>query len=91
MPGTEASGIAGEGPEAVQALEQARAIWARLGRGLDVARCDMLLGRRLRIQDPALAEEALSRAASSYEDLGVRHLAERSRLLRQPDALKRLR
>jgi tetratricopeptide (TPR) repeat protein len=87
----EASGIAGDGPEAVQALEQARAIWARLGRRLDVARCDMLLGRRLRAEDPASAEEALARAVSSYEELGVEHLAERSRLLRQPDALKRLR
>jgi class 3 adenylate cyclase/tetratricopeptide (TPR) repeat protein len=87
----EARGIATEGPDAIEALQQARSIWMRLGRHLDVARCDMLLGRAFGRADPANAEEALSRAAATYEELGVEHLAERSRLLRQPNALKRLR
>jgi class 3 adenylate cyclase/tetratricopeptide (TPR) repeat protein len=86
---SEARGIVGELPEAVEALGEARQIWARLGRRLDVARCDLLLGRRLRDGDPAAANEALARAGAAYEELGVEHLVERSRLLRQPDALKR--
>jgi hypothetical protein len=86
----EARGIAGEGSDAIEALEEARAVWVRLGRRLDVARCDMLLGRGLADQDPAGAEEAFARAAAAYEELGVKRLAERSRALREPDALKRL-
>jgi hypothetical protein len=75
----EARGIVGEPPESVEALGDARAVWVRLGRRLDVARCDMLLGRALREHDPAGAEEALGRAATAYDELGVGHLAERSR------------
>jgi tetratricopeptide (TPR) repeat protein len=86
---SEARGIVGELPEAVEALGEARETWARLGRRLDVARCDLLLGRRLREGDPAAADEALARAAVAYEELGVEHLVERSRLLRAPDTLKR--
>jgi tetratricopeptide (TPR) repeat protein len=77
----EARGIVGEPPESVEALEQARAVWVRLGRRLDVARCDMLLGRTLRDADPAGADEALGRAAAAYEELGVAHRAEQSRRL----------
>jgi predicted ATPase/class 3 adenylate cyclase len=77
----EARGIVGEPPESVEALNEARAVWVRLGRRLDVARCDMLLGRSLRDRDPAGAEEALGRAAADYEELGVGHLAEQSRQL----------
>jgi class 3 adenylate cyclase/tetratricopeptide (TPR) repeat protein len=77
----EARGIVAEPGDAVEALGEARAVWDRLGRRLDVARCDMLLGSRLRGQDPAGATEALGRAAAAYEELGVGHLAERSRVL----------
>jgi tetratricopeptide (TPR) repeat protein len=77
----EAQGIVAEPAEAAEALEQARAAWERLGRRLDVARCDMLLGRRLLERDPQAGADALARAASAYDELGVRHLAESSRAL----------
>jgi class 3 adenylate cyclase/tetratricopeptide (TPR) repeat protein len=88
---SEARGIVGEPPGALEALEEARTIWTRLGRRLDVARCDMLLGRGLLGDDPEGADEAFGRAATAYGELGVEHLAEQARLLRQADALKRLR
>ncbi|HEV7584191.1 MAG TPA: adenylate/guanylate cyclase domain-containing protein [Solirubrobacteraceae bacterium] len=77
----EARGIVGEPPESVEALTEARAVWTRLGRPLDVARCDMLIGRALRSVDVGGSEEALGRAAAAYEQLGVRHRAEQSRQL----------
>jgi class 3 adenylate cyclase/tetratricopeptide (TPR) repeat protein len=87
---SEARGIAGSGAAATDALRKAREIWASLGRRLDVARCDLLLGRRLRGEDAAAADEALARAGAAYRELGVEHLAERSLRPRRPDALKRL-
>jgi class 3 adenylate cyclase/tetratricopeptide (TPR) repeat protein len=77
----EARGIAGDHAGAVEALIEARALWEQLGRPLDVARCDLLLGRRQLEHDPAAASETLARAAAAYEELGVGHLAERSREL----------
>jgi tetratricopeptide (TPR) repeat protein len=77
----EARGIVAEPDDAVEALGQARTAWERLGRRLDVARCDLLLGWRMLEQDPDAASEVLARAASTYEELGVTHLAERSREL----------
>jgi class 3 adenylate cyclase/predicted ATPase len=88
---SEARGIVGEPPEATEELREARAIWARLGRRLDVARCDMLLGRSLRDDDPEGSHEAFGRAATAYQELGVEHRAERARLLREADGLERLR
>jgi tetratricopeptide (TPR) repeat protein len=77
----EAGGIVGEPPESVEALAEARTVWTRLGRPLDVARCDMLIGRALLGVDAAGSEEALARAAAAYEQLGVMHRAEQSRRL----------
>jgi adenylate cyclase len=77
----EAQGVVAEPADAVQALGEARAAWERLGRRLDVARCDLLLGRRLLEQDADAASEVLARAAAAYDELGVTHLAERSREL----------
>ena len=77
----EARGIAGDHAEAVEALTEARAVWEQLGRPLDVARCNLLLGRRQLEHDAAAASETLARAAAAYEELGVGHLAERSREL----------
>ena len=71
----EALGIAGEAPSALQSLRDAFAIWERLGRRLDSARCELLLGRRQRDTDPHAAAETLARAAATYEELGIRHLA----------------
>ena len=66
---------------AVFALGEARAAWERLGRPLDVVRCEMLLGRRLREHDPRAAAAVLARVATAYEELGIEHLAEQSREL----------
>jgi adenylate cyclase len=77
----EARGIVGEPPVALEALGEARATWERLGRPLEVARCDLLLGRRLREHEPEASAEALARAAALYHELGVEHLAEQSREL----------
>ncbi|HEX4186271.1 MAG TPA: adenylate/guanylate cyclase domain-containing protein [Solirubrobacteraceae bacterium] len=77
----EARGIVGEPPESVEALAEARTVWMRLGRPLDVARCEMLIGLELRGIDPAGSEEALARASAAYEQLGVMHRAEQSRQL----------
>jgi class 3 adenylate cyclase/tetratricopeptide (TPR) repeat protein len=77
----EARGIAGELPDAKRMLDDARAAWTQLGRPLDVARCELLLGGRLRDQDLTAASEALARAAELYDQLGVSHLAQRSREL----------
>ena len=77
----EALGITGELPGALQSLREAHAAWERLGRRLDSARCELLLGRRQRGHDPAAAADTLARTATTYEELGVRHLAEESRHL----------
>ena len=77
----EARGVVAEPGEAAESLSEAREAWQRLGRRLDVARCELLLGRRLLEHDPDAAAQALARAAESYEELGIAHLAERSRQL----------
>jgi class 3 adenylate cyclase/tetratricopeptide (TPR) repeat protein len=77
----EARGIVAELPEGLRALHQAGLGWERLGRRLDAARCVMLFGRRLREQRPEAADRVLSRAARTFDELGVPHLAERSREL----------
>jgi hypothetical protein len=77
----EARGMTSELAEALELLEGGRAAWEQLGRPLDAARCELLLGQRLREQDPAAAEVALAAATAACERLGVRHLAERGRQL----------
>jgi hypothetical protein len=70
-------------PAATDTLRQARDTWERLGRRLDVARCDLLLGLRLQDDDPAAAAPILADAAQAYDELGVAHLASRARELIQ--------
>jgi adenylate cyclase len=77
----EAAGIVGELPQALEALRSARASWERLGRPLDVARCELLTGRLLAKAESEEAPEILGRAADLYGELGVEHLAARSRQL----------
>jgi class 3 adenylate cyclase/tetratricopeptide (TPR) repeat protein len=75
----EARGIVAEHEQAVEAIAQAREAWQRLGRPLEVARCEMLLGRRLLEHDPDAAAEALERSAAAYDELGFARLAARAR------------
>jgi class 3 adenylate cyclase/tetratricopeptide (TPR) repeat protein len=77
----EARGTTGELPAALQPLRDAHTEWEQLGRRLDAARCELALGRRQRDHDPRVAAVTLARAAATYEQLGVRHLAEQSREL----------
>ncbi|MDQ6810681.1 MAG: AAA family ATPase [Actinomycetota bacterium] len=77
----EARGMTHEVPEAFEMLRAGCSAWQQLGRPLDAARCELLLGQRLREHDPAASEEALAAAAAAYERLGVTHLAARAREL----------
>jgi tetratricopeptide (TPR) repeat protein len=85
----EAGGIAGELPVAAETLRQARDTWEQLGRRLDVARCDLLLGLRLQDTDPSAAARVLASAVEAYDDLGVAHVAQRTRELMEPTRSKR--
>jgi class 3 adenylate cyclase/tetratricopeptide (TPR) repeat protein len=62
-------------------LVEARDAWLELGRPLDAARCVLLRGQRLREANAEAAAQALHGAATSFEELGVHHLAERAREL----------
>jgi hypothetical protein len=77
----EAKGAASNVSDALGLLRQARQAWSGLGRALDAARCDLVIGHRLREQDPGAASEALAAAAAAYEKLGVEHLAASARAL----------
>ena len=77
----EAQGIVAEPADGVQALRRAQAGWECLERPLDAARCLTLIGRRLHESHPRAGDEALDRAATLFDELGVGHLAERSREL----------
>jgi class 3 adenylate cyclase/tetratricopeptide (TPR) repeat protein len=77
----EAQGAVTELPDGIGLLERGSSAWANLGRPLDAARCQLLIGWRLRDQDPAAGSDALSAAAAGYEQLGVTHLAEGARAL----------
>ncbi|HUH81462.1 MAG TPA: adenylate/guanylate cyclase domain-containing protein [Solirubrobacteraceae bacterium] len=78
----EAVGMIEPMPEALERLQAARAEWLRLGRPLEVARCEMLMGRRMRDdRNGGAAADALRDAASMYDQLGVAHLAARAREL----------
>jgi tetratricopeptide (TPR) repeat protein len=77
----EAQGAARELPDAIELLRRSSEAWAQVGRPLDAARCDLLIGRRLGEHDPVAACEALQAAAASYERLSVDHLAAGARAL----------
>jgi class 3 adenylate cyclase/tetratricopeptide (TPR) repeat protein len=73
--------VAPEAPAGATILAEARDAWLELGRPLDAARCVMLRGQRLRDANAEAAAQALQGAATSFEELGVHHLAERAREL----------
>jgi tetratricopeptide (TPR) repeat protein len=77
----EARGMTVDLPEALELLRRGHDAWQQLGRPLDAARCELLLGRRLRESDKLAADEALEAAAKAYERLEVEHLAARAREL----------
>jgi predicted ATPase len=77
----EAAGVVGHGSDAIAQLRRARRSWQELGRPLDVARCELLLGERLRASSPDAATATLDQAAAAYDQLGVAHLADRAREL----------
>ncbi|HEY4427772.1 MAG TPA: adenylate/guanylate cyclase domain-containing protein [Solirubrobacteraceae bacterium] len=77
----EARGMTGELPDALELLVQGRAAWTQLGRPLDSARCELLLGERALEVDAAAGAEALRAAAAAYERLGIHHLAASAREL----------
>jgi adenylate cyclase len=72
---------AAEAPAGAAVLAEARDAWLQLGRPLDAARCVMLRGQRLVGTNAEAASQALAGAATSFEELGVHHLAERARAL----------
>jgi class 3 adenylate cyclase/tetratricopeptide (TPR) repeat protein len=75
----EARGMTSELPAALELLAQGREAWTRLGRPLDSARCELLLGLRAGEADPEAAGEALAAAAAEFDRLGVPHLSARAR------------
>ena len=58
---------------------EARELWRGLGRPVDAALCDLLMGHQLIGSDEAHGREALERAAKEFDELGVAHLAEWAR------------
>ena len=77
----EARGMTCELAQAGELLRDAHLAWEQLGRPLDAARCQLLLGQRARGAEPAVSAQALTAAADAYERLGVEHLAARAREL----------
>jgi tetratricopeptide (TPR) repeat protein len=67
--------------EGRELMAQARELWDGLGRPLDVAICDFLLGHILSEADDPAAVEMLDRAAAEFERLGVDHLSRWARTL----------
>ena len=62
-------------------MQEARELWEALGRPLDVAICDLLLGHPLAHAEEADADSLLDKAATEFERLGVDHLARWARAL----------
>ena len=58
---------------------EARELWRGLGRPVDAALCDLLMGHVLLENDAAHGREALDRAATEFDQLGVAHLAQWAR------------
>jgi adenylate cyclase len=63
------------------ALAESRALWEELGRPLDAAWCDVLTAQVAADARPDAAREAIDRAVTTFERLGVGHMAERARAL----------
>jgi class 3 adenylate cyclase/tetratricopeptide (TPR) repeat protein len=77
----EADGATASGREAIRCLREATQRWEALGRPIDAARCQLLLGRALQREDPAAASEVLASVRETYQRLGIVHQAQRAREL----------
>jgi class 3 adenylate cyclase/tetratricopeptide (TPR) repeat protein len=75
----EADGVTADGADAAVRLREAADAWTALGRPLEAARCELLLGRALGEHKPQEALAAVDAAAAAFEKLGVPHLADRAR------------
>jgi class 3 adenylate cyclase/predicted ATPase len=62
-------------------MQEARELWEGLGRPLDAAVCDLLLGHLLAHAEEPDATALLDKAAAEFERLGVDHLARWARAL----------
>jgi class 3 adenylate cyclase/tetratricopeptide (TPR) repeat protein len=71
----------GDTEECRRKMQEARDLWQGLGRPLDVAICDLLLGHLLAHAEEPDADALLDKAASEFERLGVDHLARWARAL----------
>jgi class 3 adenylate cyclase/tetratricopeptide (TPR) repeat protein len=67
--------------EGMALMAQARELWDGLGRPLDVAICDLLLGHMLSEGNHPTAGETIDRAAAAFERLGVDHLSRWARAI----------
>jgi hypothetical protein len=77
-----AKGKTAEDPdEALRMLSESRELWEGIGRPLDAAVTDLLLGHTLADQRPEEARVALDRAAKEFERLGVAHLSDWAKAL----------
>jgi len=77
-----AKGTTSEDPdEALRMLSESRQLWEGIGRPLDAAITDLLLGHTLANQRPDEARAALDRAATEFERLGVAHLSDWAKAL----------
>jgi class 3 adenylate cyclase/tetratricopeptide (TPR) repeat protein len=72
---------AGDTDECRRQMAEARELWTGLGRPLDVAICDLLLGHLLAHAEQPDADALLDEAAAEFEHLGVGHLARWARAL----------
>jgi class 3 adenylate cyclase len=72
---------AGSPAQVLSMMGEAQELWLGLGRPLDAAICDLLIGHALCDSDPQSAREALERAVAQFERLGVEHLAAMARKL----------
>ena len=62
--------------EASRMMREAKELWEGIGRPLDAAVSDLLLGHALTDCEQDGGREVLDRAAAEFERLGVAHLAE---------------
>ncbi len=72
---------AGDPEEFRRQMQEARELWEGLGRPLDAAICDLLLGHLLAHAEEPDANALLDKAATEFERLGVDHLARWARAL----------